>query len=73
MLFETEIKKLDVYFEGKYLIDEEKDLELKKILREIIEERQNLKQMIKEIQNDMELGKIVRSYFINQGIYNKKL
>ena len=73
MLYENEIKKLDVYFEGKYLIDEEKDLELKKILREIIEERQNLNQMIKEIQNDMELGKIVRSYFIKQGIYNKKL
>lgn len=73
MVNENEIKKLDVYFTGKFLIDEKKDLELKEILREIIEERHKFKQMIKETQNDMELGKIVRSYFINQGIYSKNI
>lgn len=73
MLYENEIKKLDVYFDGKYLIDEEKDLELKKILSEVIEERQKFKQMVKEIPNDMDLGKQVRSYFINRGIYSKNI
>ena len=48
MINETEIKKLDVYFTGKFLIDEKKDIELKEILREIIEERYKFKQMIKE-------------------------
>jgi hypothetical protein len=73
MINESEIKKLDVYFTGKYLIDEEKDLELKKILSELIEERQKFKQMVKETHNDMELGKQVRTYFINQGIYSKNV
>ena len=71
MSYENEIKKLDVYFEGKYLIDEEKDLELKKILSYVIEERKKFKQMVKETPNDMDLGKLVRSYFVNQGIYSK--
>ena len=73
MLYENEIKKLDVYFEGKYLIDEEKDLELKKILSYVIEERKKFKEMVKETPNDMDLGKLVRSYFVNQGIYNKNI
>ena len=73
MVNETEIKKLDVYFEGKFFIDEEKDLELKKILSEVIEERHKFKQMVKETHNDMELGKQVRTYFINQGIYSKNV
>lgn len=73
MINETEIKKLDVYFTGKFLIDEEKDLELKKILSELIEERQMLKQMVKETHNDMDLGKLVRSYFKNDGIYSKNV
>ena len=60
MLYENEIKKLDVYFEGKYLINEEQDLELKKILSELIEERKKFKQMVKETPNDMELGKKLR-------------
>ena len=63
MLYENEIKKLDVYFDGKYLIDEEKDLELKKILSELIEERKKFKQMVKETHNDMNLGKLIRNYF----------
>ena len=62
---ENEIKKLDVYFEGKYLIDEEKDLELKKILSYVIEERNKVKEMVKNNPNDMDLGKLVRSYFRN--------
>ncbi len=61
MLYENEIKKLDVYFEGKYLIDEEKDLELKKILSYVIEERKKFKELINTIPNDMDLGKRVRS------------
>ncbi len=65
MLYENEIKKLDVYFEGKYLIDEEKDLELKKILSYVIEERNKVKEMVKNNPNDMDLGKLVRSYFRN--------
>jgi len=60
MLYENEIKKLDVYFEGKYLIDEEKDLELKKILSELIEERKKFKELIKTIPNDMDLGRRLR-------------
>ena len=70
---ENEIKKLDVYFEGKYLIDEEKDLELKKILSYVIEERNKFKEMFKNNPNDMDLGKLVRSYFVNEGIYSKTL
>jgi hypothetical protein len=62
---ENEIKKLDVYFEGKFLIDEEKDLELKKILSYVIEERNKVKEMVKNNPNDMDLGKLVRSYFRN--------
>ena len=73
MLYENEIKKLDVYFEGKYLIDEEKDLELKNILSFVIEERKKFKEMVKNNPNDMDLGKLVRSYFVNQGIYGKTL
>ena len=73
MLYENEIKKLDVYFEGKYLIDEEKDLELKKILSYVIEERKKFKEMVKNNPNDMDLGKLVRSYFINRGIYSKNI
>lgn len=61
MLYENEIKKLDVYFEGKYLIDEEKDLELKKILSELIEERKKFKEIVKTTPNDMDLGKRLRS------------
>ena len=61
MLYENEIKKLDVYFEGKYLINEEQDLELKRILSELIEERKKFKELIKTIPNDMDLGKRVRS------------
>ena len=61
MLYENEIKKLDVYFEGKYLINEEQDLELKRILSELIEERKIFKEMIKTTPNDMDLGKRVRS------------
>jgi hypothetical protein len=56
----NDIKKLDVYFEGKYLIDEEKDLELKKILSEVIEERQKFKELLKKYPNDGELGKEIR-------------
>lgn len=63
MLYENEIKKLDVYFEGKYLIDEEKDLELKKILSNVIEERKKFKEIVKSTPNDMDLGKQIRSYF----------
>ena len=73
MLYENEIKKLDVYFEGKYLIDEEKDLELKIILSYVIEERKKFKEMVKNNPNDMDLGKLVRPYFVNQGIYSKTL
>jgi len=65
MLYENEIKKLDVYFTGKFLIDEEKDLELKKILSELIEERKKFKEMVKETPNDMDLGKLMRSYYRN--------
>lgn len=65
MLYENEIKKLDVYFEGKYLIDEEKDLELKRILGELIEERKKFKQMVKETPNDMDLGRLMRNYLTN--------
>jgi hypothetical protein len=61
MLYENEIKKLDVYFEGKYLINEEQDLELKKILSKLIEERKKFKELINTIPNDMDLGKRVRS------------
>lgn len=61
MLYENEIKKLDVYFEGKYLINEEQDLELKRILSELIEERKKFKELIKTTPNDMDLGKRVRS------------
>jgi hypothetical protein len=60
MLYENEIKKLDVYFEGKYLIDEEKDLELKKILSYVIEERKKFKELVKTTPNDMELGRRLR-------------
>lgn len=60
MLYENEIKKLNVYFEGKYLIDEEKDLELKKILSELIEERKKFKELVKTIPNDMDLGRRLR-------------
>jgi hypothetical protein len=70
---ENEIKKLDAYFEGKFLIDEEKDLELKKILSYVIEERKKFKEMVKNNSNDMDLGKLVRSYFVNEGIYSKTL
>jgi hypothetical protein len=63
MLYENEIKKLEVYFEGKYLIDEEKDLELKKILSYVIEERKKFKEIVKSTPNDMDLGKQIRSYF----------
>jgi hypothetical protein len=73
MLYENEIKKLDVYFEGKYLIDEEKDLELKKILSYVIEERKKFKEIVKSTPNDMDLGKLFRSHFINDGIYKKDL
>lgn len=62
MLYENEIKKLDVYFERKYLIDEEKDLELKKILSYVIEERKKYKELIKTTPNDMDLGKKIRSF-----------
>ena len=65
MLYENEIKKLDLYFEGKYLIDDDKDLELKKILSYVIEERNKVKEMVKNNPNDMDLGKLVRSYFRN--------
>ena len=61
MLYENEIKKLDVYFEGKYLIDEEKDLQLKKILSELIEEHKKFKELVKTTPNDMDLGKKFRS------------
>jgi len=70
---ENEIKKLDAYLEGKFLIDEEKDLELKKILSYVIEERKKFKEMVKNNSNDMDLGKLVRSYFVNEGIYSKTL
>ena len=46
---------------------------IKEMFLELIEERQKFKQMVKENHNDMDLGKQVRSYFINQGIYNKKV
>lgn len=60
MINETEIKKLDVYLAGKFLIDEEKDLELKQILSEIIEERQKFKELNKKYPNDYELGREIR-------------
>ena len=60
MLYENKIKKLDVYFEGKYLINEEQDLELKKILSELIEERKKFKERVKTTPNDIELGRRLR-------------
>lgn len=62
---ENEIKKLDAYLDGKFLIDEEKDLELKKILSYVIEERKKFKEMIKQYPNDMDLGKQIRR-FLNE-------
>ena len=56
----NDIKKLDVYFEGKYLINEEKDLELKKILSELIEEHNKFKEVMKKYPNDYELGREIR-------------
>ena len=70
---ENEIKKLDAYLEGKFLIDEEKDLELKKILSYVIEERNKFKEMVKSTPNDIDLGKLFRSHFINEGIYSKEV
>lgn len=70
---ENEIKKLDAYLEGKFLIDEEKDLELKKILSYVIEERKKFKEMVKSTPNDIDLGKLFRSHFINEGIYSKEV
>lgn len=48
-----------------------KNDEFKNILLELIEERKKFKEMIKKTQNDMELGKLFRSHFINDGIYSK--
>ena len=56
----NDIKKLDVYFEGKYLINEEKDLELKKILSELIEEHNKFNEVMKKYPNDSELGREIR-------------
>jgi hypothetical protein len=43
------------------------------ILLELINERQKLKEMVKETHNDMDLGRQVRNYLTNQSIYNKKV
>jgi hypothetical protein len=71
MISETKLKiQLEELFENNVFGTIKND-EFKNILSELIGERKKFKEMIKETQNDMELGKLVRSYFINEGIYSK--
>jgi hypothetical protein len=73
MISETKLKiQLEELFENNVFGTIKND-EFKNILSELIGERKKLKGMIKETQNDMELGKLVRSYFINEGIYSKNV
>ena len=61
--------KVDLMFE-KYIKTEDNE-KFKNILLELIEERKKFKEMVKQTHNDMDLGKLFRSHFINDGIYGK--
>jgi hypothetical protein len=62
--------KVDLMFENNVFKTEDNE-KFKNILLELIEERKKFKEMVKQTHNDMDLGKLFRSHFINDGIYSK--
>lgn len=63
-------KKLDELFDRTNLKTDE-NMNMLKSVKSLEDERNSLKQMVRNTPNDMDLGKSIRSYFVNRDIYSK--